>query len=277
MGLLDTLRFWDRGKRRWTRDRLLQLFSGYVGEDRVARTARQLAPIGERALNAPPRILCILFAARAGSTYAAHLLSDTAWFADVNESFQPEQLSAIRERHGLADSRAAVQWMVDNRGTEQAFGYKGGFSVLIAASATGFLPETLARTQFVRLERRDRVAQAVSLLKADIGGRLHSINSDGRTVSIDEYDADKIAFNVGHVARNEGWFREITERLGKPAPVFFYEDICADPAKFVGDIGALMGFATAAGFEPEVELEVMRDEVSQAWIDRFRAECPDIR
>jgi len=277
MGLLDTLRFWDRGERHWTRDRLLQLFSGYVGDDRVDRIAAQLTPIGDGALSAPPRMLCILFAARSGSTYAAHLLSKTAWFADVNESFQPEQLSAIRERYDLADSRAAVQWMVDNRGTEQAFGYKGGFSVLIAASLTGFLPETLASTQFVRLERRDRVAQAVSLLKADIGGRLHSVNPEGRAVSVDEYDADKIAFNVGHVARNERWFREIAERLGKPAPVFFYEDICADPAKFVADIGALMGFATPAGFAPEVELQVMRDEVSQAWIERFRAERPEIR
>lgn len=270
-------RFWPRRGQAWSEDRLTKLFSGYVGDDRVDRIAAQLTPIGERVLSAPPRILSILFAARAGSTYAAHLLSNTVWFSDVNESFQPEQLSAIRERHDLADSRAAVQWMIDNRGTEQAFGYKGGFSVLIAANLTGFLPETLARTQFVRLERRDRVAQAVSLLKADIGGRLHSVNPDGRTVSVDEYDADKIAFNVGHVARNERWFQEITERLGRPAPVFFYEDICADPAKFVADIGALMGFSTPAGFEPEVDLQVMRDEVSQAWIDRFRAERPDIR
>lgn len=277
MALLDKLGLRNRSGRHWTPDRLRGLFAGYVGDQRVDSIAAQLAPIGEDALRAPPRILCILFAARAGSTYAAHLLSNTCWFTDVNESFQPEQLSAIRERHGLADSRAAVQWMIDNRGTGQAFGYKGGFSVLIAASLTGFLSETLARTTFVRLERRDRVAQAVSLLKAEVGGRLHSVNPDGREVSVDEYDADKIAFNVGHIDRNERWFGEITKRLGKTAPVFTYEDICADPAKFVGDIGELMGFAGPADFEPEVELEVMRDQVSQAWIDRFRAERPDIR
>ena len=277
MALLDKLGLRNRSGRQWTPDRLRRLFAGYVGDQRVDSIAAQLAPIGEAALTAPPRILCILFAARAGSTYAAHLLSNPCWFTDVNESFQPGQLSAVRERHSLADSRAAVQWMIDNRGTDQAFGYKGGFSVLIAASETGFLSETLSRTTFVRLERRDRVAQAVSLLKADIGGRLHSVNPDGRAVSVDEYDADKIAFNIGHIDRNERWFAEITKRLGKTAPVFTYEDICADPAKFVSDIGQLMEFSGPSNFAPEVELKVMRDEVSQAWIDRFGAEHPDIR
>ncbi|NNC73384.1 MAG: hypothetical protein HKN78_10995 [Sphingomonadaceae bacterium] len=264
----------------WTREALLKLFADYVGEKRVDAAVAELGPMDERAFTLPPRILGITFAARSGSTFVGRLLSNAPWFADVNESFALGQLTAIRDRHRLTDCSEATQWMIDNRGTANAFGYKCGFSVLIGAAATGFLSQALERTQFIRLERRDRVAQAVSLLRAEISGRLHSIEPDneggGGGVSIDDYDADRIAFNVGHIARNETWFGEILDTLGKPAPVFAYEDICADPAGFVREIGALLDLPGAPDIAEEVGLEILRDEISKAWIDRFRSEQPEV-
>lgn len=262
-------------RRDWTRRHLLELFAGYVGEERVRQICETLKPVGTRDLALPDRVLGILFPARSGSTYVGRLLANSGWFADVNESFQPGQLTAIRDRHDLADIRAAVQWMLDNRGGPRMFGYKGGFSVLIGAAHSGFLPETLARTKFVRLVRRDKVAQGVSLLKAELGDRLHSVDSGGRTVTADQYDAERIAFNIRHVKRNERWFTEICDRLGKDAPVFHYEDICADPAGFVASIGALFGLPPPADYDPETGLEIVRDEISAAWAKRFRDEHPE--
>ncbi|MBC2776774.1 Stf0 family sulfotransferase [Parasphingopyxis marina] len=260
-----------------SRDALLRLFAGYVGQGRVDEIAAQVEPVGERALQLPPRMLCIVFAARSGSTYVGRLLSNTPFFADVNESFQPGQLAAIRARHGLADSRAAAQWMIDNRGTAQAFGYKAGFSVLIAAARIGFLSETLERTQFVRLVRRDRVAQAISLWRAELGGKLHSVvPGEGKAIAPDDYNAERIAFNIAHVARNERWFSEIADRLGKPAPIYAYEDICEDPRGFVTSVCALMDLPVPDNFDPGVDLEIMRNDISAEWAERFRKERPDL-
>jgi LPS sulfotransferase NodH len=215
--------------------------------------------------------------ARSGSTYVGKLLSNTPSFADVNESFQPEQLVAIRERHGLADSRAAAQWMIDNRGTADAFGYKAGFSVLIAASRIGFLSETLERTRFIRLVRRDKVAQAISLLRAELGGKLHSVvPGEAKAISAEDYDAEKIAFNIAHVTRNERWFSEILDRLGKPAQTCIYEDICKDPGGFVASVCAQMDLPVPADFDAGVDLKILRDDISAQWAQRFRKERPEL-
>ena len=67
------------------------------------------------------------------------------------------------------------------------------------------------------------------------------------------------------------------ETLGKPAPVYAYEDVCADPAGFVAEMCGLLDLPAPIDFNPEVELEILRDDVSAAWIERFRKEYPDIR
>ncbi|MEM8695926.1 MAG: Stf0 family sulfotransferase [Pseudomonadota bacterium] len=277
MKLFDRFIPWrTRGDRHWSRDALLRLFAEYLGDERIEELADKLAPIGDRPLELPPRFLAIVFASRSGSTYVSRLLSNTDWFVDFNESLNPEQLVAIRQRYDFADNRQSVQWMLDNRGTQEAFGYKFGFFGMVTAAHLGFLTETLPQTQFIRLVRRDRVAQAISLLRAKLSGRLHSIHPEGKTVSLEDYDAEKIAANVKHVARNEKWFGEILDRLGKPAPIFVYEDICADPEGFVAEICALLDLPAPEVFEAEVDLEILRDEISDAWAARFRDERPDI-
>ena len=191
MELLDKLMPWrNRGRQDWSRDKLLRLFAKYLGDHRIADIIRELEPVGDRTLNLPDRCLAIVFASRSGSTYTSHLLANTDWFGDFNESLSPGQLVAIRKRYGYDDHREALQWMLDNRGTPAAFGYKFGFSGLVSAAHLGFLSETLERTQFIRFVRRDRVAQAVSLHKAKLSGRLHSIHPEGEPVSIDDYDGE---------------------------------------------------------------------------------------
>lgn len=257
-----------------SRAALLETFARYVGQARIDEIDARLALDRRGGFRTPSAMLTILFASRAGSGYAGRLLSNTPWFADVGESFRPEHLDIIRERHGLADSWGAAQWMIDHRGSERAFGFKGGFTQLIAATQLGLLPETIERMQFVVLERRDRLSQAVSLFRAQASGRFHSVQPEGAPVSLDDYDAERIAFNLAHIARNYRWFETLLARLGKPAPTFYYEDVCAEPDRFVGEVCALLGLPAPARLDAAVDLEMLRDDINEAWIARFRAEHP---
>lgn len=258
-----------------SREALLRLFASYVGQKRVEEIDARLALDRRGGFHAPPAMLTILFASRAGSGYAGRLLANTPWFGEVGESFRPEHLDIIRERHRLSDTWEAAQWMIDHRGTPQAFGLKGGFTQLIAATQLGLLPETIDRMQFIVLRRRDRLSQAVSLFRAQVSGRFHSVQPEGQPVSADDYDADRIAFNLAHIDRNYRWFETLLARLGKQAPTFHYEDMCADPARFAGDICALLGLPPVETLDPAVDLEVLRDGINEDWVERFRAERPE--
>lgn len=222
----------------------------------------------------PEKVLAILFASRSGSNYLGQLLSSTGWFREIGESFRPSQLSKIRDRYGLRDRRDAAQWMIDNRGTAHAFGFKAGFTVLVAAAELGFLTEVFERTQFVLLRRRDQVAQAVSLVKSKLSGRTHSGQPEARPLTDSDYDAGAIAFELSNIVEVDGQLAEFLERLGKPAPVLYYEDICAEPTRHVEQVCRLMGLEMPADFVPKVRLGILRDEISAGWTKRFRAENP---
>lgn len=254
---------------------LLALVARYIGPERMAATAAALGDVPARPLDAPPKIVAILFASRSGSSYAGRLLANTPYFNQVGENFAPDQLAAIADRRSLPDCHSAAQWMIGHRGTSQAFGYKAGFSVLAAAAYLGFLDRTLARTQFVLLRRRDRVAQAVSLTKAERSGRFHSNQKAGRPVAVSDYDGAAIARNIDRIARNERDLADFVAKVGKDAPTVFYEDICADPAAFAGSVCSLLGLSVPEALATDVDLEILRDTVSEQWAARFREERPD--
>lgn len=261
-----------------SRESLLALLASYYGDNEAQQVVAQLALTHHGGFKTPARVLTILFASRAGSNYFGQLLSGTGNFVEIGESFAPHQLEKIRDRYGLADLHAAAQWMIDNRGTPRAFGFKAGFYVLTAAAELGFLPEVLDRAEFVLLRRRDRVAQAISRVKGKLSGRMHSLQAEGRLLSDDDYDADAIADHLKRVIKVEAQLAEFVTRLGKSAPVIYYEDICAQPEAHVTRVCKQLGLEMPDDYNPaaRVRLSVLRDDLSARWAERFRRENADM-
>lgn len=262
-----------------TREEFLDLFARYLprGEQRV-QDVKDLLPLTRRGgFRAPEKILIILFPSRAGSNYFGQLLSSTGNFNVIGESFNPAQLAAIKERHKLDDLHDAAQWMIDNRGTPRAFGFKAGFYVLAGAAEIGLLPEIIDRAQLVLLRRRDRVAQAVSAVKGNLSGQMHSRQPLLRPLTEDDYDATLIRNKVEGIRKTEQHLQEFAELLGKDAPLLHYEDICAEPEAHVRRVCDLMGLQMPESYEPKkLSLKVLRDDLSGKWVERFRREHPEL-
>lgn len=261
-----------------TREELLALCVHYFGEERITKIREDLALNKHGGFYSPKHILLMLFPSRAGSNYFGQLLCSTGWFNEIGESFNPGQVAKIKDRHGLADSHQALQWMIDHRGTPHAFGFKAGFFVLSAAAESGFLSEVIDRAHVILLRRRDHVAQAVSLQKGKLGGRMHTLQFDKRELTDDDYDGEALLREVHNIERTEAGLADCADRLGKKAPVFYYEDICADPVRNVAAVMDLMKLEMPWNYRPlKVRLDVVRDGLSQRWAERFREEHPEYR
>lgn len=261
-----------------SREQLLDLFASYFGQAEIRDVADRLQTGRPGGFTTPKTILIVLFASRSGSNYFGQLLCGTGWFNEIGESFAPHQLVRIREQHGLRDVHEAAQWMIDNRGTPAAFGFKAGFHVLAGAAAVGLLPEIIDRAQFVLLRRRDRVAQAVSRVKGKMSGQMHSLQAPGRPLTEADYDADAIEAHLRRTIQADSDLADLARTLGKSAPLFYYEDICADPEAEVRRACGLVGLPVASDYDPssKVRLSVLRDEVSALWAERFRKERPEL-
>lgn len=221
--------------------------------------------------DAPPCIFVLLFNSRAGSTYAGRLLSNTPQFEHVSESFNVGQLAAIRERYDYPDDSRALRWMIEDRGTDQAFGVKSGPAGIAAATFTGFLPQLLERTQFIMLERRDKLAQAVSKYKLTLTNVAQT--TDGppeRIVVSKDYDRAAIDAQLDAIERGNRRLRDFVSAIGAEAPTFYYEDVCASPKTFVNDVLALLGFEPVQTFDTETDVQKIGDAINAEWIERYR-------
>ena len=262
---------------RLTTEDFLGLFASWVGSKRVDAIGNELQTSRRGGFQLPETGLIVLFAARAGSNYLGQLLSSTGWFREIGESCRPSQLIKIRDRHRLADCHSAAQWMIDNRGTPAAFGMKAGALVLIAAAQLGLLPELVGRSRFLHLRRRDRVAQAVSMYKARLGGRTHTLQPEARMFTDDDYDALGIAAEIQRIDVAEAQFASLLDLVGQPASTLYYEDILEAPEASVAQVCNELGLTMPEPYVPSIRLGILRDDLSARWRDRFKQECPGIR
>jgi LPS sulfotransferase NodH len=129
----------------------------------------------------------------------------------------------------------------------------------------------------ILLRRRDRIAQAISLEKMKLTGRRHSRQPLERPLRDDDYDGEAIKRQVLNIISTEEKLADCAERLGKDAKLYYYEDICAEPEANVADVCKLMGLQMPKHYRPtKVRLQVLRDELSEHWAERFRNDYPDV-
>jgi LPS sulfotransferase NodH len=173
-------------------------------------------------------------------------------------------------RFGAATPQQYFFKLLERRtGRNGVFGMKAHFHHFEPALAwCPSMLEILAPVTFIYINRRDRVAQAVSMAKAMQTNAWMSF--DPMTGKKVRYDADFIAQCMDEVEQQRlGWWRWF-ESSGVTPFVVNYEDMLADKDAVVRSIVELL---EVQNDEPEwVELpavEKQGDEINAEWMSRF--------
>lgn len=142
-------------------------------------------------------------------------------------------------------------------------------------SDAGRIEAAFGHTRFVYLTRQDKVAQAVSLLKARQTGLWHR-NADGSDLERvappkePRYDHDAIAASVAHLsALDASWQRWFADEGLRPLRVS-YEDLALRPNTVLADVLIDLGHDPSLAATVDVPTAKLADAESVAWIDRYR-------
>ena len=129
--------------------------------------------------------------------------------------------------------------------------------------------------RFVRLSRRDRLEQAVSLVIASQSGLWH-VNADGserqraKPHEDPQYDAAAIAAELELLRReDEGWTRWFSAHQIRPHLVD-YESLSADPSATLSRVAAYLGMSTPTALAPGTAK--MANDLNAEWTTRFKRE-----
>lgn len=233
----------------------------------VARIEEIRSRIGEATSTGWPQVkgvLCVLFTARSGSTYLCRELEVLFNLGRMGEDLNPVK---VETRIGARLEARSGKWL----------GVKAGLQGVAAGELVGFFDAYLSKTVFIQLVRRDIVAQAVSLEKAEQTGVWHAANEQTGSAA---YDGDGIARGLRRTVATVEQLRAYADLTGRPCPTVVYEDFSA------GDLSAVAAVCDGLGVPRKKEgakvrprpVERVGDAVNEAWIARFTAEMsPEIR
>lgn len=236
---------------------------------------------------------------RSGSTLLCKLLAATGVAGKPGSYFHDGSLSAWLGYYDLVPDEAATEREVLSEifaaAIAEGSAGTGMFGLRLQRHSFDFFSQKLAvlhpnppsgqqrfqaafgHTAYLHLTRRDKVAQAVSYVKAEQTGLWHAAPDGSELERLSPpqapaYAPDKIAAQVEEMTafdrQWESWFE--AERL---APlVLTYEALSADPVGTLKRVLEHLGLnpEAAAGVEPGVAK--LADEISKDWVARFRAE-----
>lgn len=249
-----------------------------------------------------PRTFVVASVPRSGSTLLCRVLWDTGGVGAPKEYLNPMQLRDWEVRFGPPLSRVAHQ-LLFGRAAGLARGQRWTRERLAAHVARvrerrsdpsgrfglkmhyhhyeSWFPSRgwdvdalLAPTQWVRIVRRDRVAQAVSWARALQTGRWVARQ---RATLPPVYREGQIDRLVTEIDRQEAaWDAFFASRSDDPPLVVTYEDLASDMPATIRRVLAFLGVSDAENARvAEPDLQPVSDETNARWIERYRASHPE--
>ena len=215
--------------------------------------------------NAPawPRFkscLAMLFIARSGSSFLSK---------ELEKYYNIGKMGEHLNKHDKIKS-GAIQARFAKRQTDRWFSFKGGYRGVTAAEVTGLMDQTLSRTYFLRLLRRDAVAQAVSMVKAQ---QSQQWDKTEPKKADPEYNLAHLEYAVARIVSGAEVLRVYAARTGRPSQKVIYEDVSG------GDLTTALAACDALGIprrrRPPTTvrtIERMPREGAEEWGERFKVE-----
>ncbi len=142
----------------------------------------------------------------------------------------------------------------------------------------------LGPTLYIHLSRSDKVAQAVSLVKASQSGLWH-MAPDGTERErlapprVPVYDRDRIRQEVAELDAYDTAWNEWFERHSIDPVRVTYEALSDEPKSVLAGVLARLGLDLALSDRAVPGVAKLADDVSLEWIHRFRSEedCRDLK
>jgi LPS sulfotransferase NodH len=227
---------------------------------------------------------------RTGSSLLCGLLASTGVAGRPESYFRRQDEQSWASRWGVArsdgtfDFAAYVQGaLVAGRSENGVFGARVMWGTLdevidklgtvypeLARRDIDLLQGAFGRTQFIYLQRRDVVAQAVSWLRAEQTG----VWIADRDEPHDEprFDFDKINEFVGTIGEhNAAWQKWFASAGIEPFPVI-YEDLDRDPVGVTSSVLHALGLDLPVGSPVQTRHRRLADRLNAQWVERYRAE-----
>ncbi|HZP19990.1 MAG TPA: Stf0 family sulfotransferase [Bauldia sp.] len=250
-------------------ERLDELIADAPGTAAIKRPSGNAGPPAD--WSSPDKTCIIAFTPRTGSTYLAHLMRTTQRLGMPAEFFNlgfaakayPEAEGDIRKLCRVAATKG--------RSSNGVVSFKLLPEHFDAIQQHIRLTDWFPDPSFVRVRRRDRLGQAISLA---IAAKTDVWDSRFRNNRVPAFEVAAIDATLRRIASDEARWDLYFARNGIDPLTLWYEDFEADPVSAVRAIAGSLGLDEPIVVDvAAVELKRQRNEMNEEWRARFLHEA----
>ncbi len=217
----------------------------------------------------PSTIIALCYTNRSGSSFIADLLASTGALNRALEMLNAEHLLALAEAGGHADFAAAFAAMLRAGQVQGRFALKLALSHLEILGEAGLLDQLQGTMRWVHITRADRLAQAISYVRALQTGRW-TADQPGNGAA-PGYAREAITVAIDDLADADRQLQRFFGYNGiAPAPIS-YERLVAAPQEEIAGLGAAIGLPGLRVDPARVTLARQADAVNASWRARYLA------
>ena len=227
------------------------------------------------------KALLILTDIRSGSTWVGKLMSGTGKLGNAEEYLRidrqrnvrdPEQVfeSIMKEARTENGVFAVKIFPYDLRAFHNHFGYD-------------FIDRCCADhdVSILILERRDRLGQAISAVRASQTNRWSATDPasviPGSPEPQEHYDFRAIMREINRISESMAYWRTYVAVRNLPFGFEFYEDILDDSAAFLRRVGNRLGIELPSDLPTATTMRIQRDGTTEQWRTRCLSDFESVR
>lgn len=220
--------------------------------------------------------LFLCFTNRCGSTLVASEASSLGFCGKPNnhlnyEFFNADFVEEFSDRNDISNLQDYVEAIYEEFGSPLGlFFTKGSLDQLAWMKRCGVIGIAVPTYHYLRVVRRDLIAQAVSLLIAQQTGQWTTIHAP--SADRPSYDHQSIADAVAYLAKTAAEIDIYFSILDINPTCFVYEDILADLAQIGQKLQGLTGLNALPRGPRTLDVQKQSQSVNEQWAQRFRNE-----
>jgi LPS sulfotransferase NodH len=210
---------------------------------------------------------------RSGSSLLCELLGATGLAGAPAEFFHPDKMRALRRRWETQTVDDYLRELLARKTSPNGvFGTKAHWGQYNPLFGEADPREVLPDPRLVFITRRDRLRQAVSWVRAL--QTLEWATQDGPRVKREAvFDPEHIGRKLRRIDREEAFWEGLFERHGLTPHRVVYEEFVEAQEPTVREVLEMVGVDAPADLQlPPPVLDRQADELSDEWVERYRAE-----
>ena len=242
-----------------------------------------------------PGALIICATPRSGTTLLCDLLAETGVTGTPNSFYREESRDHFMREFSVwagadFDRRYLDAVRAEGRGGTDLFSMRvmwpsvatmrGALSAVFPSETTdaGRIAAAFGTPLYLFVEREDKVAQAISRIKAEQSGLWHraadgSVREQGGEYRAPEYDAGRIRESMAETTAHEAEWRDWFAREGIAPMEQTYESLSADPIATIRTLLIALGRDPSAADHIVPHTSKLADVTSRDWAERYAREA----